>query len=215
MAHAYVDTTKQGRERYSGPMTYGKLGEAAIDLAWARTKEPDGEDAGSFDLWWLDALDQPWWAPWMEQYRQEAREIYESALKAMRAETTEQQPDALTRLEAHMPNLAFRHNEDRIVVAHCISKARMEMEMLRTSRAIADDARPDMGERLTLADKRLEAAQATCNTLSAKASESLRMGQQQGRVELAQAVLGVIGDGYTANGVAEWLRSIADEDAGQ
>lgn len=197
MAHAYVDTTKQGRERYSGPMTYAKLGEAAIDLAWARTNEPEGEDSGAFDLWWLHALDQSWWASWMELYRQEAREIYESVLKTMRADVPEQRTDALTRLEQMLRRRFFAAQDD---AAALISEARKEMEALEIAK--------------NTVQRRLAVAHETINSLSSKSSEALRMGQQQGRVELAQEILTEI-DKNGLRDIEATLRAIVDMDAGQ
>jgi hypothetical protein len=85
----------------------------------------------------------------------------------------EQQPDALTRLEEAIN----QHGGARIraLTNALLSEARKEMEALQRKH-----------EMLT---KRLEVTQETCNNLSAKSAEALRMGQQQGRVELAQEIL--------------------------
>jgi hypothetical protein len=211
MANVYIDTTKQGRDRYSGPATYGGLGEEAINLAWERRSEAPIGDEMAIDLWWLNALDQPWWEAWMEEFRIEAREVYESALKAMRAESvTESRPDALTRLGRLMKTGG---NDPLVRMGlDLISEARREMEALRRERDALAESRRRIMETVEEKESQRRGLQERVDSLSNKSSEALRMGQQQGRVELAEEILSDHGVHPT---LKAYLDSIIDRDAGQ
>jgi hypothetical protein len=117
----------------------------------------------------------------------------------------QEQPDALTRLERHMPMRPLPGDEDGAdegwgdAVAILISEARKEMEALRKeldgARALNDGLRVEC---------RRHAEAAT--SLSNKSSEALRMGQQQGRVELAQEILEADMDGKREH-LPMWARA--------
>lgn len=95
-------------------------------------------------------------------------------------ETQDQQPDALTRLEQTIN--AHGGARIRALTNAILSEARKEMEALRLERK-------RMAISVYEAEEKLAQANNTASRLSAKASDSLRMGQQQGRVELAQDLL--------------------------
>lgn len=109
-------------------------------------------------------------------------------------EMQEKQPDALARLERK----AREYGAHGLVQDPClalISEARKEMEELRET---------------------LEASRAVCRNLSGRSSEALRMGQQQGRAELAQELIAMMEDKNTkGSDIVAFIRSIVSEDAGQ
>ncbi len=134
----------------------------------------------------------------------------------MTTNETQQQPDALTRLERHAADASRKRPADGFGGASrafeeqwyrdaisLISEARKEMEALASRNANLDVENTSLAQRLAT-------SQETCNRLSAKASEALRMGQQQGRVELAQEVLTV-----TPDHREDFLCRIISEDASQ
>lgn len=116
-----------------------------------------------------------------------------------------QQPDALTRLERHLSESGvvgakMGHIAWHDIAGHILSEARKEMEALRKERDSLH--------------WRFDASQEAVNALSAKSSEALRMGQQQGRVELAQEILESLGEARVLdNALQTLLESIVSEDA--
>lgn len=102
-------------------------------------------------------------------------------------ETQDQQPDALTRLEQTIN--AHGGARIRALTNAILSEARKEMEALRNERNGLAESRRRLMEVVQSAEDHRRALQDRINALSAKASKALRMGQQQGQVELAQDLL--------------------------
>jgi len=135
-------------------------------------------------------------------------------------------PDALTRLEEAIKSLGDL-SDSRTQSAMCEeamsihSDARKEMEGLRAeNELLRGDVSMWMGrERKALlecsaAETKLTHANATAATLSNKMGDSVRQGQQQGRVELAQEILQMIFEsGYIDT--ERHLQRIVGEDAGK
>jgi hypothetical protein len=100
---------------------------------------------------------------------------------------------------------ALRGLADHHKVVDLVSEARKEMEALRQEliAALNDKAalRATMQERI--------------DSFSNKSSEALRMGQQQGRVELAQEILANARLSTIPLWLSQMLKGLVTEDAGQ
>jgi hypothetical protein len=120
-------------------------------------------------------------------------------------EMQEQQPDALTRLERH----AASASRDRPPSGFGGSERAFEERWYREAMDLISEARKEM-EALR---EKCSIATRAAQMMSGKSSEALRMGQQQGRVELAQELLESWP--YMPADIRSYLEPLVTEDANQ
>jgi hypothetical protein len=115
-------------------------------------------------------------------------------------------PDALTRLERLLMGDSFDWTSTPAALV-VLEEAREEMEALRDEATQMRNERDAQRKLKLLADD-------VAATLSGQSSETLRMGQQQGRAELAQELIALIDETGFLD-VERMLHDLVDEDAGQ